>query len=668
MKKTISFLAAMFFCVAASSATDFRATRKAILEDSSMDTVREMAHEIISKGLNAGDGYGEVWIRDFNTFITTAMDVMPDEKIRESLDIFFHFQGEDGNIVDGYLPISKADLDNPDGYRYRLSATAPQYAAHKNTVETDHETSLIQAVYQYVKKSGNTGYLQSVINGRSVEERLEMALDFLMEHKMDSRYGLITGATTADWGDVQPEHAWGVEIDGNTHYTIDIYDNAMLVLALEDYMELISDPAKKEKWAKVKDSISDNVRRYLWDGKNRKFIPHIYLNGSPFPADFDENQIYYHGGTAVAALAGLLSKEEVGEANSRMLENVRKAGAQTIGLTMYPTYPAGYFKGVGMYPYGYQNGGDWTWFGARMIWALIEYGYISEAYNEIRPMLERVIRNRGFNEWYTQSGEPKGSGTFRGEAGVLVTAIDMLREWAGSYEAVPVAEARNSTVLFTFGQSNSANHGQGTYEPETPVFNYAGGHLYPASDPLIGASGYGSGPWCRLADLMNREGLSEKVTLISVGQGSTTAADWAEGGRFHEKLVSAVESALCDSISIDYILWHQGESDNLAGTSSEEYINDFLSIREVFRSRGIDAPIIIATATYHPGADASEGCLSPEIRKAQKQLVKEYYDIFAGPDTDRLDRAIHRADGVHFSAYGQDLHAAGWLKAVRKAK
>lgn len=108
----------------------------------------------------------------------------------------------------------------------------------------------------------------------------------------------------------------------------------------------------------------------MWDDKNEKFIPHIYLNGSPFPESFDENQIYYHGGTAVAILAGLLSKEEVETANEKMLENVKKAKAQTIGLTMYPTYPAGFFKGVGMYPYGYQNGGDWTWFGARMIWAL----------------------------------------------------------------------------------------------------------------------------------------------------------------------------------------------------------------------------------------------------------------------------------------------------------
>lgn len=407
-----------------------KALRKAILEDKMMDKVYEMAHETVAGGLNAGDGYGEVWIRDFNTFITVAMDVMPDEQVRECLNTFFRFQGPDGDIVDGYIPIEKADLDDPEGYAYRLSDSAPRYAAHKNTVETDQETSLVQAVYQYVAKSGNSAYLQQEVDGKTVADRLEMALEFLYAERFSEKYGLITGATTADWGDVQPEHTWGVAIDENTHFAIDIYDNAMLAIALDNLAEMAPDPSVRVRWNEAREKIVSNARKYLWDEKNRKFIPHIYLDGSPFPEDFDENKIYYHGGTAVAALAGMLTEDEIAHANDRMLENMRKAHAQTIGLTLYPTYPAGYFKSPGMYPYGYQNGGDWTWFGARMIWALAENGYIKEAYEELKPMLARVIENNGFNEWYTPAGEPMGSGTFRGEAGVLVTAIDMLRDWA----------------------------------------------------------------------------------------------------------------------------------------------------------------------------------------------------------------------------------------------
>ena len=277
------------------SEDELRIVQKNILEDPLMEEVNLMAHKTVSTGLNAGDGYGEVWIRDFNTFIQVAMDVMPDKDVQECLNTFFHFQGPEGDIVDGYIDIRKADLDNVGGYKYRLSETCPRYAAHKNTVETDHETSLIQAVYQYVKKSGNYAYLKSEVAGKTVEKRMDWALQYLMEHKFNQKYGLITGATTADWGDVQPEHVWGVEIDENTHYCIDIYDNAMLVLAIDNFLEMASDKSYESKWRKVREELSENIRRHLWDSDRQKFIPHNYLDGSPFPESFDENQIYYHG-------------------------------------------------------------------------------------------------------------------------------------------------------------------------------------------------------------------------------------------------------------------------------------------------------------------------------------------------------------------------------------
>ncbi|MNI23029.1 hypothetical protein D3C73_765980 [compost metagenome] len=203
----------------------------------------------------------------------------------------------------------------------------------------------------------------------------------------------------------------------------------MFLIALDNYMDLL--PEKKEKWGKIRASIASNTMKHLWDEKNQKFIPHIYIKGSPFSADFDENQIYYHGGTAIAIEANLLSKEQIKVSLDKMIKNVKDAGAATIGLTVYPTYPAGSFKNKGMYPYGYQNGGDWTWFGGRMIQQLVKNGFQQEAYEQIQPMLARVIKNKGFYEWYTKDNKPEGSGTFRGEAGVLYDAIELL-EHAGT--------------------------------------------------------------------------------------------------------------------------------------------------------------------------------------------------------------------------------------------
>ena len=386
----------------------------------------EKAKAVMKTGFNAGDGYGEVWIRDYNTFIELACDVYDDKTVKENLLVFFTLQGVDGNIVDGFIPKSKAAA----GYDYIHTKLETRYAGHKNTVETDQETSLIQAIYKFVKRTGKTDILTEKVGDKTVAVRMEEAMEYLLNHRYSARYGLIWGATTADWGDVQPEHEWGVYLTSDTHYAIDIYDNAMFVIALDNMMELL--PDTKARWKSVRNDIAKNSRKYLWDKKNQKFIPHIYLNGSPFSLSLDENAIFYHGGTAVAIEAGLLSKAEIKVSLDKMIKNVKESGAATIGLTMYPPYPQGAFIGKGMYPYGYQNGGDWTWFGARMIQQLIHYGFVHEAYEQMQPMVDRVIANKGFYEWYSVDNKPSGSGTFRGEAGVLYKSIQMIQNWANT--------------------------------------------------------------------------------------------------------------------------------------------------------------------------------------------------------------------------------------------
>ncbi|MFW6203132.1 MAG: hypothetical protein ACOC30_02420 [Marinilabilia sp.] len=51
---------------------------------------------------------------------------------------------------------------------------------------------------------------------------------------------------------------------------------------------------------------------------------------------------------------------------------------------------------------------------------------------DVQPIVYRVIEHGGFYEWYSVSGEPHGSGVFRGSAGVLMEAIDLLQDWASS--------------------------------------------------------------------------------------------------------------------------------------------------------------------------------------------------------------------------------------------
>jgi len=398
-----------------------------ILNNSEFNQVRDMALKVVGTGFNAGEGYGEVWIRDYNTFIELSAEIFDSKVLEENLLVFFRLQGKDGNIIDGFIPKEKA-VQTEDGYKYIYTDLEPTYCGHKNTVETDHESSLVQAVYKYVKKTGNAGFLKLNVGDATVAERLEMSMQFLLDHRWSDKYGLIYGATTADWGDVQHSHPWGVYITDDTKYCLDIYDNAMMLIALDNMMELL--PDTRVKWQKIRNDIAWNTMEVLWDETNEKFIPHVYLNGSPYPDEFNENEIYYHGGTAVAIEAGLLNKEQIKTSLNKMIANVKASGAGSIGLTLYPPYPEWAFENKGMYPFGYQNGGDWTWFGGRMIQQLIKNGFVEEAYDQMIPMTNRVIVNNGFYEWYTVNNRPEGSGTFRGSAGVLYTAIKMFIEWA----------------------------------------------------------------------------------------------------------------------------------------------------------------------------------------------------------------------------------------------
>ncbi|RFS21431.1 hypothetical protein DVR12_16165 [Chitinophaga silvatica] len=401
------------------------ALAKQILADNRLDTVQAWALKVLT-GFNAGTGYGEIWIRDFNTFIKGSLKVRSSQDVKDALLLFFKLQGADGNIPDGAINEKQANI----GYNYAKTDLAPGWASHKNTVETDQESSLIQAVKQYIDVTGDKSILQEKVGDQTVLQRMDAALRFVLTERWAKEYGLVKGATTIDWGDVQPENGWGVALNEKTKWSIDIYDNAMFLLAINNFLAI--KPASytsKDNWKNIAASLKKNIRKYLWDAEAGKYIPHIYLNGSPFPPDFNERQILYTGGTACAILAGLHDQKEIKQINQQFLNAAEKETFATIGMTVYPPYPVEVFPN--MPAYFYQNAGDWTWFGGRMITALANNGLQLEAYAEMSPMIDRVISNKGFYEWYdVRNGKASGSGDFRGEAGVLYDAINNLRAWA----------------------------------------------------------------------------------------------------------------------------------------------------------------------------------------------------------------------------------------------
>ena len=427
MKKVIIFILSIMLAACAAKEQDNQELAKKILADQSMQRVDKMARELMKKGFYAGSGYQMVWARDLNTFIELSCEEYDLKVLRENLLMFFHFQQENGELLDGYVPREGFNWEDPNTY---VSTTAPDHIGFENTVETDQETSLIQALEKYISKTNDHSILYEKVAGTNVYQRLVLALEYLLTERYSEKYGLITGATTFDWGDVQVEGGTVVDIDELSHWSIDVYDNAMLVIALKNMEAFAADTNEKQRWKELHSSIKSNIKKHLWDPGKNKFIPHIYLSGSPFPSDFDENAIHFHGGTAIAIEAGILNKEEISEVITQMKINVKLSGAPSIGLTVFPPYPEEVLGKNISPPYHYQNGGDWTWFGGRMIQQLIAYGFVEDAYTLAKPMFDRVLKNNGFYEWYKIDGTPEGSANFKGSAGVLAKSIDMFEEWA----------------------------------------------------------------------------------------------------------------------------------------------------------------------------------------------------------------------------------------------
>src|SRR5665213_2309310 len=289
--------AGLFLNINASLAQSSKKLAEKILNEHKLDTVLEKAKKLLSKGFNAGDGYPQVWIRDLNTFMEISCQVYDHKIIRNNLLTFLYLHQPNGEIVDGYALKGHVTWGDPNIY------TSPYDTLHvgfKNTVETDQETSLTQAIGKYIAITHDTSILHEKIAGMTVLAHLDNSIKYLLKNRYSEKYKLLTGATTQDWVDVQIEGGAVVDVDKNTHWAIDIYDNAMFVIALKDMIHFAKDPAEKKKWTDLKKVTEHNIRKYLWDSAMHKLIPHIYIDGSPFPKSFDENKIYFNGGTAVA--------------------------------------------------------------------------------------------------------------------------------------------------------------------------------------------------------------------------------------------------------------------------------------------------------------------------------------------------------------------------------
>jgi hypothetical protein len=356
-------------------------------------------------GFAAGTSYPQIWLRDAQTILMVSKYFYDLEFLSSWIEEHLHYQNDDGSLYDWF------------DSRGRTS---------KNTTETDQESSAVLAAFQVFMLLG-PGWLEQDIQGETIIIRLEKALGFVLNKRQDPMTGLVTGAHTADWGDVDmlDDDQEAVLTDDCTQWTTDIYDQSLFYAASLKLSRMFSSLGEKEKaglWEATAESIRQDTNEWLWQEDKGFYRVHHHLK--PLIHSFDENDMFAMGGNTQAVLSGIADRKRAARIIREALGRQKKFHVSTISGTLLPPYPKGTFRHPLMDdPYEYQNGAQWDWFGGRLITAMFENGFSQTAKDRLLEIAEKNRTNRGFFEWDTRDGVGMGSDYFGGSAGILGRTI-----------------------------------------------------------------------------------------------------------------------------------------------------------------------------------------------------------------------------------------------------
>ena len=286
----------------------------------------------------------------------------------------------------------------------------------------------------------------------------------------------------------------------------------------------------------------------------------------------------------------------------------------------------------------------------------------------------RAVPRAGFSGiptgWQVIDNAPSG-GAFSG------SLVDVVGGWydievktfdgATQVGAATVERIGVGEVFITAGQSNSANHGSPQQQPSddrvSAATSVSATTWQHASDPQPIATGGGGSPWPQLGDLI-AAAYDVPVGFVSVGVGATSVSQWLPGSSNYDTRLRAAIQALGPD-GFRSVLWHQGESDSLAGTSAGDYAARLQQI--IAQSRidaGFDVPWGVALASYHPGSSSAN---EAQVIAGQQQVIAADWLVFEGAFTDDFHLNGWLSDSVHFNQTGLDEHALRWSEQIRSA-
>jgi hypothetical protein len=379
-------------------------------------------------GFGAGDTYPQIWLRDSATLVDLARYHVPRETLTSWLEEHLAHQKPDGALYDWIAagpPASFAEWAPKVQGVHGEGARA--LSADKNTVEADQESSAVATAARVLGFTGNAGWLRKDVAGRTLLQRCDAALSYLLTERRDKASGLVVSGFAADWGDVSP--AYGdqrvIYLDDATPRVVGLYTNALAyeaALGLAAMHEIAGDPSRAASWRTEAAALKAAVDRVLWQPKRGFYRMHAPAPGPKF--DGHDDDILAMGGHAVALRSGLIDGERARRVLDVLEARRRKLKLDTIAFTLLPPFRAELFKHPAVKePWTYQNGGQWDWFGGRLVLAEMELGRAYAAHAHLLALAAKAQKSDGLFEWHTRDGQGRGSGRYAGSAGALGAAV-----------------------------------------------------------------------------------------------------------------------------------------------------------------------------------------------------------------------------------------------------
>ncbi len=340
-------------------------------------------------GFRPGDAYDAIYVRDTAYIAALAKYAYPSDHLRTVVEEALTLQFDDGDeAVDPHDLLPRSPWPVRPGTGATSAVVDYDRRREKANVTSDEEVSLIRAAYQYFHSDGGEAWLRSQVRGASLFDRLTLALNWVLERRMDPKTGLIIRPHTTDWGDVElSDDGVAPGSAAPTVWTASIYDQAVTYRALREMAIMASALGERDRaqtYDLKADTLRDRTHQALWMPADGYFRTHVHVDTSPsgMPAtlpdnghdDFDEDAIVSVA-NAIAVYAGLANDIET----SRIITALERArlgsGSPLAGVSLFPAYPTGTFRNAQMSPGRYQNGAVWDWWAGTQIMAEFARGY-----------------------------------------------------------------------------------------------------------------------------------------------------------------------------------------------------------------------------------------------------------------------------------------------------